>query len=401
MTVTPLTRRQSKRRRAGPAPGLYVDNLRFTASETPEPEAKQVRLTWTEDPRTTQTITWQSRAETGEVRFGPSGGARSETAKSIGTRVFGWGHGVFHESLLTGLKPDTEYDYQVGSGDGLWTPKRTFRTAPPSDDAVFTFLAGSDTKGGREVMTELVKLFESDDPRLMIYAGDAPHAGGMVSQWDRWFQALEPFAACKPVMQSTGNHELGDDPKLVNFLTYTAFPEGSGNGVYYSFDYGSVHFVCLDTDSGLYREQLPWLEEDLAATNKPWKVAYFHRSPFSSGTVHGSDLNLRGALGPIFSRHHVNLVVSGHDHLYERSKPINLLKSEDSPVASYKEGTCYIVSGGAGAGLYDAKVGNWWTAVVKTQIHHFCRVQVNGSKSMTVEAVDLNGHAIDTVTLHN
>lgn len=70
-------------------------------------------------------------------------------------------------------------------------------------------------------------------------------------------------------------------------------------------------------------------------------------------------------------------------------------------MASYKEGTCYVVSGGAGARLYDAKAGNWWTAVVKTRIHHLCRVKVNGSKSMTVEAVDVNGQVIDTVTLHN
>jgi len=380
---------------------LYVDDVRFEASTPPPPETKYVRLTWTRDPMTTQTVTWQSRGETGVVRFGPEGEAMDSTvnAKSIGN--FAWGHGVFHEATLTGLKPDTTYEYQVRSGDGAWTPRKTFRTAPASDDAVFTFLAGADTKGGRDVMIGLLGLFKEDMPRFMIYAGDALHTGGLAPQWDRWFQAVEPFASCNPVMQSVGNHEVGGDPNLINFQTYNVLPTDSGNEVFYSFDYGPVHFLCLDTESGLYAEQIPWVEEDLAATKKPWKVAYFHSPPFSSGTGHGSDEEVRKILEPLFSKHHVNLVVSGDDHLYERSKPINLLKSRNAPVSSYKQGTCYVVSGGAGAGLYDARPGNWWTAVLKTKVHHFCRIKVNRSKSMTLEAVDLKGRVFDRVTLEN
>jgi hypothetical protein len=60
-----------------------------------------------------------------------------------------------------------------------------------------------------------------------------------------------------------------------------------------------------------------------------------------------TDAEVRKVLEPLFSKHHANLVISGHDHLYERSKPISLLKSRKAPVGSYKEGTCYVVSGGA------------------------------------------------------
>jgi len=154
---------------------------------------------------------------------------------------------------------------------------------------------------------------------------------------------------------------------------------------------------------GEFKEAIEHMEKafDLAETKKPWKVVYFHSPPFSSGTVHGSNEELRRVIGPIFSKHHVNLVVSGHDHLYERSKPVNLLMSPDAPVSSYRDGTCYIVSAGAGAGLYDAQAGNWWTAVLKTKIHHLCRVKVNGSKSMTLQAVSLDGNIIDSITLEN
>ena len=380
---------------------LYVDDVRFVASVPPAPETKYIRLTWTRDPQTTQTITWQSRGETGVVRFGRKGEATDSTVSAKSIRNFAWGHGVLHEATLTGLKPDTNYEYQVRSSDGAWTPRRTFRTAPAADDAEFTFLAGSDTKGTRDVMIKLLGVFEDDTPRFMIYAGDALHTGGLASQWDRWFQAVEPFASCVPIMQSVGNHEVGGDPNLLNFLSYNALPSDSGSEAYYSFDYGPVHFVCLDTESRFYPEQVPWVEKDLSSTKKPWKVAYFHSPPFSSGTGHGSDEEARNALEPIFSKHHVNLVVSGDDHLYERSKPVNLAKSRKAPVSSYKEGTCYVVSGGAGAGLYDARPGNWWTAVLKTKVHHLCRVKVNGTKSMTLEAVDLKGVVFDRVALEN
>jgi 3',5'-cyclic AMP phosphodiesterase CpdA len=248
-------------------------------------------------------------------------------------------------------------------------------------------------------MTDLLKIFEKDEPRFMIYAGDAPHRGGVAPQWDRWFQALEPFASQRPVMLSVGNHELGGDPQLINFRLYNALPASPGQETYYSFDYGPVHFMCLDTDSKLSPGQVSWIGKDLAANKKPWKVVFLHRPLFSSGIPHGSDPKLQQFFGPIFSRHHVNLVISGHDHLYERSKPINWLKSENSPVGSYREGTCYVVSAGAGAGLYQARSGNWWTAVLKTQTHHFCRIKVQGAKSMILEAVALNGQVLDAVTL--
>lgn len=250
-------------------------------------------------------------------------------------------------------------------------------------------------------MIDLLKIFQNDDARFMVYAGDAPHHGDLPVHWDLWFRAVESFAARKPIMLSIGNHELGDAKSLVNYRTYNALPESPGNEAYYSFDYGPIHFICLDTETGLYPEQIPWIKKDLDETRKPWKVAYFHSPPFSSGTVHGSNEELRRIIEPIFSKHHVNLVISGHDHLYERSKPINLLMFKNAPLSSYRDGTCYVVSAGAGAGLYKATSGNWWTAVLKTNIHHFCRIKVYGSKSMRLEAVSLEGSIIDSVTLEN
>lgn len=68
-------------------------------------------------------------------------------------------------------------------------------------------------------------------------------------------------------------------------------------------------------------EQIEWLERELKASTSDWKIAYFHHPLYSSGDRHGSDVRLREALEPLFLKHNVSLVLTGHDHFYERVKP--------------------------------------------------------------------------------
>ena len=88
-------------------------------------------------------------------------------------------------------------------------------------------------------------------------------------------------------------------------------------------------------------------QADLAATTQPWKVALFHRSPYSAGGEHGSDLAVRDAFGAVFDQHGVQLVISAHEHDYERTVPMR----GGAPAPG---GTTYIVTGGGGAPLYPA-----------------------------------------------
>src|SRR2546425_1741429 len=69
------------------------------------------------------------------------------------------------------------------------------------------------------------------------------------------------------------------------------------------------------------KPQLAWLEKELVASGSDWKIAYFHHPLYSSGGAHGSDLPLRAILEPLFVKYHVSMVLSGHDHFYERIKP--------------------------------------------------------------------------------
>jgi hypothetical protein len=94
-----------------------------------------------------------------------------------------------------------------------------------------------------------------------------------------------------------------------------------------------LRVFALDTNY-MSPEQMEWLEKELAGSTSRWKVAFFHHPPYSSGGHHGSDVVLRKALEPVFTKHGVDVVFAGHEHFYERLKP--------------QQGIHYFVTGGGG-----------------------------------------------------
>jgi 3',5'-cyclic AMP phosphodiesterase CpdA len=90
---------------------------------------------------------------------------------------------------------------------------------------------------------------------------------------------------------------------------------------YYSFKpKGGVRFFAIDSNY-VDDKQLQWLDKELAASGSDWKIAFFHHPLYSSGETHGSADLQRGLLEPVFVKHGVNVVMSGHEHFYERIKP--------------------------------------------------------------------------------
>ena len=143
-----------------------------------------------------------------------------------------------------------------------------------------------------------------------IYGGDRPR------DFTRKFE--EPY---KPLLDagvkfyaSLGNHDNPDERlyKLFNM----------GGKRYYSFEKNDVAFFALDS-TYMNPEQLNWVEEQLRNSTAAWKICYFHHPLYSDGKFHGPDLDLRSTLVPLFQKYGVNVVFSGHDHVYERLKPQN------------------------------------------------------------------------------
>jgi 3',5'-cyclic AMP phosphodiesterase CpdA len=102
---------------------------------------------------------------------------------------------------------------------------------------------------------------------------------------------------------------------------------------FYSYSKKKAKFFVLDSDY-LDPKQLQWIEQELKSSRDDWKICYFHHPLYSNGGRHGSEVDLRVTLEPLFLKYGVNVVYSGHDHIYERLKPQN--------------GIYYFVSGSAG-----------------------------------------------------
>ena len=189
-----------------------------------------------------------------------------------------------------------------------------------------------------------------------------------------WFFDIYRVVAARRARSSPrrGNHDSrpsnGDGTAYLDAFTLPtngaspAYPDHAER--YYSFDYGRVHFVALDTefafqDATRRAEQLSWLESDLAATSQPWKIAFFHRSPYSAGGEHGSDLTVRAAFAPLFEQYGVQLV-----HLGSRAR----LRTNTARSATPTTGTAvtYLVTGGGGAPLYPAGTADWTALFVVT-----------------------------------
>jgi len=168
-----------------------------------------------------------------------------------------------------------------------------------------------------EVAQEMVAYHQKFPFGFVIMLGDNIYGGHDPSDFDQKFAI--PY---KPLLDSgvkfyaaLGNH---DDP---NERFYKPF---NMNGAkYYTYKKGNVRFFALDSDY-MDPPQLQWLENELQkAGGSDWKICYFHHPLYSSGKKHGSSLELRALLEPLFVKYGVNAVFAGHDHVYERVKPEN------------------------------------------------------------------------------
>ena len=288
-----------------------------------------------------------------------------------------------HAVTLGGLAPATTYHYGV---DGAATGR--FRTAP-EDNAPFAFAVIGDSGDGGKHQMAVAGLLEGMEPDLILHTGDVVYPSGEDKHYDkRFFAPYRALISEVPLFPVIGNHDVQKDDGaayLKNFHPPRNNPQGTAR--YYSFDWGDAHFVALDSElyhedaGGDREEQKLWLEEDLCATPKPWRFAFLHR-PLYSSSRHGGDKRIREDLEPVFSRHGVHVVFSGHDHAYERTLPVS--------------GVTYVVTGGGGKSLYGVR-RNARTAA-SASAHHATLVRVRG-ESLILKAIKPDGTILDRLDL--
>ena len=393
------------------SPGALKNDATIVPKPSSAPTITLVRHPYLQQVRDTSAVVVWATRENGiaNVRYELNGVSRVAAAQSrlVPASVTGMGFDYYqHEATLTNLAPTTRYSYTpsvdgvpVSSGDPL-------TTAPVKGAGTVRFIAFGDSGVGSAEQRQLANHMTNErfDFALhtgdVVYGTDAPSGAGGYPQLHSWFfDIYRAWLRMRPFYPSIGNHDeeanraapYRDVFVLPNNGASTTYPEHSER--YYSFDYGPVHVVVLDTELAFQnltrrQAQLQWLENDLATTAQPWKIAVFHRSPYSAGGEHGSDLAVRGAFGPIFDRHHVDLALSGHEHDYERSIPIRET-ADGGP-------TVYVVTGGGGARLYPAATG-WWTAASRSAFHYM-RANVDACR-LSIEAVGLDLAVFDAAVI--
>jgi predicted phosphodiesterase len=385
-----------------------------TGASAPEPGSpvlgqaplpRQLHLGLTDDPRTSIAIVW--RTDEGTLASTVQLGRRGTGERSVvgSTFVFETGSGEarelvrLHEARVCGLAPDTEYVYRVGGVDDdgreAWSPEYRFRTAPDltaDPSAEVTVLVMGDSRNGAGTLAALLDRAETiAAPDLVLFSGDAVAHGQVQLEWDQFWAAAEGHLERVPFIAAHGNHEAN----ALNFFAQMALP---GDERDFVLDYGALHLTVInDTplDDDAFAASVPafletWLRP--AGQDVPWSVLMHHRPAWSSATTHGSNTELQALLGPIIDAKQVDLVLNGHTHVYERSHPLRAGVVQRSP----REGTIYLVAGGAGA-PHHGLGSSYWTAVAETT-HHFVILTVRAGQ-LTFTAYREDGGVIDQMTL--
>ncbi|MCP4541109.1 MAG: metallophosphoesterase family protein [Chloroflexi bacterium] len=284
-----------------------------------------------------------------------------------------------HAITLTNLTPDTVYHYQIASNGQVLGGDHTFRTADLPTQSSFSFAVLGDTRTGHLAHQGVVDRIVGLEPDFVLHSGDFVNNGTKASEWDTFFDIERSLMRQAPLFGALGNHERNSQHY------YDAF-HLPGNEQWYSFDYGNTHFVALQLDG--YANYTPgspqyiWLENDLANTDRFWKIVFLHPPLHSSGR-HGGNETVRDALGPLFADYDVDLVFSGHDHDYERSIVGDVV---------------YVVTGGGGAPLYEQEESNPYS-VYFASVNHCVSISINAN-TLTGVGVEPNGAQFDPFILY-
>lgn len=292
--------------------------------------------------------------------------------------------GRSHQLRFTGLQAGATYQYVAYEADKE-VAKGQFKTARAATQTKFRFAALGDSGRGTTAQFAVARQMEAWKPEFVLHTGDVVYPDGAASSYGPYF--ITPYRALiasTVFYPSPGNHDYRTD-KAQPYLDFFEVPRANLDDTerYYTFTHGNAQFFSLDTNQAYTKgsAQYTWLAEQLAASKATWKVPFFHHPPYSSGD-HGSSLGVREAFAPLFKQHKVQLVLTGHDHHYERTKP--------------QDGTTYVVTGGGGADLRDVKPQGF-TEVGQAR-YHFTALTIDGER-LIVEAIDQRGAVFDSTTL--
>ncbi|MFC6261519.1 DUF5776 domain-containing protein [Levilactobacillus fujinensis] len=373
----------------------------------------------TQDPTTQKTITWFSNPVKGNTETIMQVATDSDF-KSKGDGAFKNYSGerkVFtyvsdskavrvNSVTAKDLKPGTTYTYRVGDGT-TWSEARHFKTLMDNDHLNFNVFGDTQVNTADQLgdFDKIIQHLETakDKPDFSIHVGDFNDDQSIFNEADVTSQMFDKHPAYDSLdmIHVLGNHEyMGDDGSKATMMLGTPAHNGAAvnrKGTF-SVDYGNMHIASLGwtDDVDEMKQELDWLRKDMAASKKTWKVVATHQPPYNKNPADSRSTMFNKMLPPVCDELGIDVVFSGHDHSYGRTKPLIAGKEN-------KNGTTYISAGHTGDKTYDILPNekDVWDYIQKPEEKKqkvYLSVQVDGDK-MNVITRDPDDKEVDKATL--
>ena len=413
------------------------------------------------------TLMWQAPIEPGkwEVTYQSSQGVRHNLAEfnQVDTTSPGF---LNFRTELTSLTPGKPFKYEVWkNGNKVF---ESTAKAPVKSDQKWRLVSFGDCGRGTKEQAMVSYQASKVNGDAVLLTGDIVYDLGRVSEYETKFWNYYNGSATSaergsqmmrsvPFIPVLGNHDMASNdltkypdglayfyfyqvplngPKLAPNSPLTPNARGAGLSNFlaaagenypqtanYSFDYGNAHFVVLDSNPNVNwttPELIEWLKKDLSGADpKKWRIVTYHHPEFQSSKVHATDRWMR-VLSDLYVKYKVDLVLNGHVHNYQRSKPIELSfkpflstalnandwtvdKAFNGTTVTSTEGVVRIVTGGGGAPLYNPELeptpDKWLPFTEKYHVRHsFSQLDFEGDK-LKFTQIDLEGKTLDSFLL--
>ena len=331
-----------------------------------EVEARNIRQVMTADPAHSRVIMWQSDYAVKEpvLEYRMEGKENGETVPVQAEKFTDGGKNTWiYRARISGLEPGQTYGYRIRDGKKAtaWMSLKAFA------GNTFKALIFPDSQSADYSVwkaTAMPAWQRNQDAQFFVNMGDQVDNGQDASQWNAWFDVVEPMAEKIPMATTVGNHETYDlnwkvrrpeaYMKLFNLPQngYAQYPNR-----FYSFTVGDVHFVVLDTvfsemkdlEPNLEQDEIQWFRKDMEQNRQKWNIVVMHKDPLryafnpaTGRTGRDEGIEQEGKVWmPLFDEYGIDLVLSAHLHTYRNRGHIRDFRHNP-------DGPLYILTGVAG-----------------------------------------------------
>ncbi len=372
----------------------------FEASSEIPISVEHIRFGSSLNPLNGLTVTWKSEGINDTIKWGYTN--LYEMGLSPGLKRAGY-EDYFYDYNFPSLKADSTIYYRLyDSQMKAWTEEKSYLCSVDTASSQFSFLAMGDSRTYVADWQNVSNAANTNNTDFTLFTGDIVNDGSDNADWNAWFDYGDDFLENNLIYHTIGNHECKGNGETIYPNIFTLPENPSNTEYYYSFTFGNAVFICLNTEESKtgtsVSTQYNWLLNVLQENqDKTWKFIWFHRPFYTTGS-HAGEMDYKmDTWFDAFDTYGVDMIFSGHDHMYERTKPV---QKNGIVVAEYgsnsDQGRCQIVCGGAGAPLYTPGTASWLETAAKK--FHYCKVDIDGY-DLNFKVYDENNIQFDTLTL--